>query len=119
MATSTATSTSTLTLTLTLTLNWTNPDLDHLDLGGEFADRRGSRHRLADNADALGEFGGERMAQRLMKVASKYVASDAFSELQASQISKSVWGNTKSGPRKAVLGHLTHCFCVGSTALND
>jgi len=47
---------------------------------------------LKDNEDALG-FKGERMAQRLMGVAKKYDASVVFTEGEASQISKSLWGH--------------------------
>lgn len=59
---------------------------------------------LKANADALG-FSSERTARRLMAVAKRTLTSD-ITEAEASQISKSVWGNkpkavTSKSKRKA------------------
>jgi hypothetical protein len=52
---------------------------------------------LKENEDALGF--KEWTAQRLIKLASdKYVVDHVFTEAEAAQISRSVWGNKK--PRR-------------------
>jgi hypothetical protein len=55
---------------------------------------------LKENVDVLGF--GHPTATRMMKAAGKYCAGATFTETEASQISKNIWGHTKAGrkPRR-------------------
>jgi phage N-6-adenine-methyltransferase len=72
-----------------------------LDAGQRLIDKKSSLGHgnwlpwLATNADALGF--EEWAAQRLMRAATKYVASHGFDEDQARQISREIWGHNVRG----------------------